>query len=923
MKKLLLKITKYAAITLTVIIALMLILPTLFSGKIKKQIETLINSSVNATVTYKDPRLTFFAHFPVLTVTIGDFSVSGVPGYEKDTLFAGERLSLGVDILSLLRDSLSVESIYGKGLKVSIIMGADGKTNFDIFPKEEAADTTESDGTTSDLYLKKIVITDSRLNFFQESTNMRVVFDSLNYRGNGQIKAGELKLFSLLDAQKFSFSFDGIRYIEKRKSEIQVTTTIDSTFTKYALADGLIKIEGVSASFAGEIEAPQKGLIANFKLSSNTAKLNDIASLLPPDYSLEGKNIKLLGDASFEVKLTGGSGQLEGSYPDLWVGMNVSDGYIKEESAPVPVESINMSASIEFPGLEFAGASFVMNNLTFKLDTTTNRASFTIKTSSDVHISADISGGADMSLFTKALGLKGYSFGGELSYSIKANGIFDQKRGVIPVTDAIVTVANGSITTPYISESLEEINAKISLRSVKGGMRDLILDFDPLKFKFVEGPFTLDCRLENFENLKYSITSNGVLNLNRIYAMFAIDSASVNGVLNTDFVIKGDQLSITKGDYDKIEGRGTLELDKFEYKSAGYIHPFKIPSATFQFERERAILSNTTIVYGSNKITLDGFASNYVDYYMSKGVLSGTLSMRSDRIILDDFIALIPQSDTTKTQPAPKAQPSTGVILIPDKLNIYLKSDVKRVDFESIIARDFKGEVAISEKSMYINGTGVNIAGAQFLLDAVYKPINERLAQVQMHARADSFDIGRAYKEIPMIRELFSSAKNMEGLISMDYKLSTKLDASMMPVYPSVKGEGFIKLEDVNVRGLKVLGAISKATGKDSLSNPNLKSVLIKTKIADNIIKIERTKMRILGFRPRFEGEASLDGKLNINFRLGLPPFGLIGIPLTITGTMDNPNVEVRKGREEDKLDEIEEEDEEKEVNEQKKTTQK
>ncbi|HBZ25342.1 MAG TPA: hypothetical protein DEO54_03755 [Rikenellaceae bacterium] len=923
MKKLLLKITKYAAITLTVIIALMLILPTLFSGKIKKQIETLINSSVNATVTYKDPRLTFFAHFPVLTVTIGDFSVSGVPGYEKDTLFAGERLSLGVDILSLLRDSLSVESIYGKGLKVSIIMGADGKTNFDIFPKEEAADTTESDGTTSDLYLKKIVITDSRLNFFQESTNMRVVFDSLNYRGNGQIKAGELKLFSLLDAQKFSFSFDGIRYIEKRKSEIQVTTTIDSTFTKYALADGLIKIEGVSASFAGEIEAPQKGLIANFKLSSNTAKLNDIASLLPPDYSLEGKNIKLLGDASFEVKLTGGSGQLEGSYPDLWVGMNVSDGYIKEESAPVPVESINMSASIEFPGLEFAGASFVMNNLTFKLDTTTNRASFTIKTSSDVHISADISGGADMSLFTKALGLKGYSFGGELSYSIKANGIFDQKRGVIPVTDAIVTVANGSITTPYISESLEEINAKISLRSVKGGMRDLILDFDPLKFKFVEGPFTLDCRLENFENLKYSITSNGVLNLNRIYAMFAIDSASVNGVLNTDFVIKGDQLSITKGDYDKIEGRGTLELDKFEYKSAGYIHPFKIPSATFQFERERAILSNTTIVYGSNKITLDGFASNYVDYYMSKGVLSGTLSMRSDRIILDDFIALIPQSDTTKTQPAPKAQPSTGVILIPDKLNIYLKSDVKRVDFESIIARDFKGEVAISEKSMYINGTGVNIAGAQFLLDAVYKPINERLAQVQMHARADSFDIGRVYKEIPMIRELFSSAKNMEGLISMDYKLSTKLDASMMPVYPSVKGEGFIKLEDVNVRGLKVLGAISKATGKDSLSNPNLKSVLIKTKIADNIIKIERTKMRILGFRPRFEGEASLDGKLNINFRLGLPPFGLIGIPLTITGTMDNPNVEVRKGREEDKLDEIEEEDEEKEVNEQKKTTQK
>lgn len=912
MKKILLKIAKYTAITLAVVIVLMLILPTLFSGKIKKQVETLINSSVNAEVKYKDPRLTFFAHFPVLTVTIGDFSVSGAPGYESDTLILGERLSLGVDILSIFSDNLSVESIYGKALKVKIIMGKDGTTNFDIFPQRKQADTLENDGSSSDLYIKKIFITDSQLQYFQESTEMRVLLDSLKLRGNAQIRSGEVELFTQLDAQRFSFSFDGVKYIKNRKSEIEVTTSIDSSFTKFTLEDGLLKLDGVAASFAGAIETPQKGMIANFKLTTDIVNLNEIAALLPPDYSLDDKKIELRGDGLFEVKLTGGSSDFEGSYPDLMVNISVSDGYIKEESAPTPLESINMSASLLIPGLEFNDAVFGMNNLSFKLDTTTSRASFSIKTASDYLISADISGGADMSLLTKALGMKGFTFAGDLTYNIKVNGTYNKERGEIPVTDATITVAKGSVTTPYMTESIEDINAKVSLKSAKGAMGDLILDIDPLKFNFVDGPFTLDCRLENFNNLKYSISSNGVLNLDRLYAMFAIDSASVCGVLNTDFTLKGDQLSITKGEYDKIEGRGKLELDKFEYRSANYIYPFKIPSATFQFERERAILSNTIIGYGSNKITLDGFASNYIDYYMSKGVLSGTLSMRSDRIILDDFIALIPQSDTIQTQPSPKDQPSTGVILVPDKLNIYLKSDIKRVDFESIIARDFRGEVAISEKTMYINGTGVNIAGAQFLLDAVYKPINERLAQVQMHARADSFDIGRAYKEIPMIRELFSSAKNMEGLISMSYKLSTKLNASMMPVYPSVKGEGFIKLEDVNVRGLKVLGAISKATGKDSLSNPNLKSVIINTKIADNIIKIERTKMRILGFRPRFEGEASLDGKLNINFRLGLPPFGVIGIPLTITGTMDNPLVEVRKGREEDKLEEEEEKEEEK-----------
>jgi len=611
MKKLLLKIAKYSAITLAVVIALMLILPTFFSGKIKEEIEKYVNSSVSAKVTYKDPRLTFFAHFPVLTVTIGDISVSGVSGYEKDTLIFAERLSLGVDILSLLSDSLSVESIYGKALKVNIIMGKDGTTNFDIFPQSSPADTTESDGASSDLYIKKIFITDSQLQYFQESTDMRVLLDTLNLRGNAQIRSGELKLFTLLDAQKFSFSFDGVKYIKNRKSEIEVTTSIDSSFTKFTFADGLLKLDGVAASFAGAIETPQKGMIANFKLSTDIANLNEIAALLPPAYSLEGKNIELRGDGLFEVKLTGGSSDLEGSYPDLMVNISVSDGYIKEQSAPVPLDSINMSASLLIPGLEFDDAIFEMNNLSFKLDTTTSRASFSIKTSSDYLISADISGGADMSLFTKALGMKGFAFTGDLSYSIKANGVYNKERGEIPVTDATITVTNGSVTTPYITESIEEINATVSLRSAKGGMGDLILDIDPLKFKFVEGPFTLDCRLENFNNLKYSISSSGVLNLDRIYAMFAIDSASVNGVLNTDFALKGDQLSITKGEYDKIEGRGTLELSKFEYKSANYIHPFIIPSATFQFERERAMLSNTTIGYGSNKITLDEVRPHY------------------------------------------------------------------------------------------------------------------------------------------------------------------------------------------------------------------------------------------------------------------------------------------------------------------------
>jgi hypothetical protein len=88
---------------------------------------------------------------------------------------------------------------------------------------------------------------------------------------------------------------------------------------------------------------------------------------------------------------------------------------------------------------------------------------------------------------------------------------------------------------------------------------------------------------------------------------------------------------------------------------------------------------------------------------------------------------------------------------------------------------------------------------------------------------------------------------------------------------------------------------------------PDLKAVNIKTTIANNIITLERTKMKIAGFRPRFEGQVSFDGRLNLSGRLGLPPFGIFGIPFSVTGTQENPTIKLRHAKDSDKIEETEE----------------
>lgn len=61
---------------------------------------------------------------------------------------------------------------------------------------------------------------------------------------------------------------------------------------------------------------------------------------------------------------------------------------------------------------------------------------------------------------------------------------------------------------------------------------------------------------------------------------------------------------------------------------------------------------------------------------------------------------------------------------------------------------------------------------------------------------------------------------------------------------------------------------------------------------------LEKTRIRVAGFRLRMQGQTSFDGKIKFKCRLGLPPFGIIEIPMNITGTQDHPKIKLGKGDE-------------------------
>ena len=497
---------------------------------------------------------------------------------------------------------------------------------------------------------------------------------------------------------------------------------------------------------------------------------------------------------------------------------------------------------------------------------------------------------------------------GDLAVDITSKGKYLAEKKTFPITKAELKLSNGKIQTQYYPHPITDIQVSANVMNGKGSFSDLKVDLTPVSFNFEGQAFLLKANLEDFNNLKYDIVSKGVLDIGRIYRVFALKGYGIEGLIQTDLVLKGNQADAIAGRLERLHNSGTMKLDNVTISSDLFPKPLLISSGLFRFNQDKMWFDAFNASYGKSRFVLTGYLSGMINYISGQSKsLQGNFNLTSDYVLVDELMAFNDSSlIAIDTASAPSGK---GVVIIPDELDLSLKSQIKKIEYNGLDIRDFKGEVLIDSSKLKLNQTGFTLIGAQMLMDAVYQSLSPTRATFDYHIDAKEFDVKKAYQEIKLFHDMASAASKAEGIVSLNYQLNGKLNENMLPVYPSLKGGGTLSVKQVKVNGLKLFSAVSKETGKD-ISDPDLSKVEIKSSINNNIITIEKTKMRIAGFRPRFQGQVSFDGKLNLKFRLGLPPLGIVGIPLTVTGTQEHPIVKVRKADNKDELEEKEDVDE-------------
>ena len=906
LKSISLKVLKYLGITLVSLLAFMFIAPYVFADKINTEIKKIANEKLNAKLDYSESNISFFNHFPSLTVGLQQFKLSGSAPYENEKLITAKEIAFGINVSSLLfGKSINIDKIFVSDADINVKVNKEGLANYNVYK----ANTTQKEQKSEDssLKLEKIEIKNSKIVYDDLSTKLHFDIFGFEYLGKGDLSKAVFDLYSKAKIEKLNILYENEPYLMNKKVNADLITKVNVNSLSFIFEQNDLKINNLLVDFKGKFDFLKEGYNMDFILKTTNSNLNDFFTAFPPKFITWLNKTELKGTTDFLLTLKGNYIASDNVAPALNLDFKIRDGFVNYNKSTNPITHLNLDFATKVPSLDPNLVIIDLKNLSLKMGNDYLKTKIYSTGTTIAQVDANLDAKIDLGKLNQALGIPEIELKGILIADAKAKGLFDQKKGFFPVTNAKIELKEGYLKTKFYPNPITNIQLIATVSNTKGTFDDLKVITKPAQFTFEGNPIFIDADLSNFKNLTYDIKAKGILDIAKIYKVFAQEGLNVQGFIKADLHLKGNQSDAEKGRYSKLHNSGTLEIRNINVITQYLPKNFLIKQGIFKFNQDKMNFKTFLASYGQSDFKMNGYFQNVFNFMASKnGVLRGAFSFNSNFINADEFMSttnnLVPTTVTEKTSSSKVNVVSKGVIVIPPNLDLYLQGNAQKIDFNGLTLKEAKGALKLKNGLLTIQNTGFDLIGCKVTMDATYQNLTLKKALFDYHIKASEFDIKRAYNEVKLFREMASAAEKAQGIISLDYNLKGRLNENMEPVFPSLVGNGIISVKNIKFYGLKMFNAVASKTNHEGLKDPEVNKIDIKSSIKNNIITLERFKFKFAGFRPRIEGTTSLDGKLNIKMRLGLPPLGIIGVPLIITGNKDNPKVKI--GRTSEDLEE-------------------
>jgi AsmA protein len=279
-KNLVLKTLKWLGIFVAFILFLMFIIPLLFPGTISDQVKIFANKRLAGKLDYKKTHLTFFRHFPSLTVSIDDLLLLGSKPFQQDTLLSAKEVAVGINLKNLIfNGEVKIDEIYVTDAYANVFVNSKGQANYNVYKSEPSSAPKDTTGKGTSIKLDLIKFRNWHIWYNDRPAKILVDAKGLDYTGKGGLSEDIFDLKTDLEIDQLDFSLNRIYYARQKSLRADLITRINTNALTLVLRKNELKINDLPLKFNGFVSILKDGYDLDIKAASENTTIRDMISV--------------------------------------------------------------------------------------------------------------------------------------------------------------------------------------------------------------------------------------------------------------------------------------------------------------------------------------------------------------------------------------------------------------------------------------------------------------------------------------------------------------------------------------------------------------------------------------------------------------------------------------------------------------------
>lgn len=475
------------------LLAVLALVPLLLRERIDGWLQQAISDQVDAEVAWAGAGISLLRSFPNASLRVDDLSIVGTGSFAGDTLAAVPRLSVTIELPSLLRalradGPLAVRSVTVDRPAARLLVLEDGARNWEIMRASEETPASEP----LELTLRGLAINDARIVYDDREGGVTASLLGLDQQLRGDFRATRFTIDSRTRGDSISVALAGVPMLSNARLEVDTELDVDTDAGVVAVRSGGLRLNDLVLALSGVVgigEEPEVDLA----FDAPGASVHELVSLITPLYAEGG-----LGQAEAAGTMRV-SGWVRGPYggdafPALEIDAAIQNGSLRYPDLPLPVGELALDLSVRNPGGDLDSTRVDLRHFRAVAGRSPVEGSFALSTPvSDPAIDMRAVGRLDLEEWGRALPLNGVEeaagvLEGDIRVQARASDVEAERFDRI--------VAEGTLDIARFALRSEALPHPLSIEEARFHLSPAFAEVPALRGRIGSSDFDVDGRID-------------------------------------------------------------------------------------------------------------------------------------------------------------------------------------------------------------------------------------------------------------------------------------------------------------------------------------------------------------------------------------------------------------------------------------------